>query len=256
MPAIYVGCCGFTVGRKRYYQLFNAVELQDTFYNPPNAERMKRLRSEAPPNFTFTMKAWQAITHPPSMRTWRRSRFKPPKNLWERYGFLRPTEENLRAWATIREAAEAIQSRAVIIQLPPSFRCTPENQSNMRDFLSSIGKPPFIIGIEVRGDWKEHLEELAKVIEPFERVIHVVDPLRYAEAITRGVRYYRLHGIGGREVNYRYRYSDEDLLKLRDLVLSAIEEGANEVYVMFNNMYMREDALRFKELLREHDVII
>ncbi len=249
MPAVYVGCCGFATGRKRYYQLFNAVELQDTFYNPPDVGRMRKLRGEAPPDFVFTMKAWQAITHPPNMRTWRRSKFKPPKEVWGRYGFLRPTEENFKAWEVIKNAAEALQSRAVIIQLPPSFKNTPENRSNMRDFLSSISRPPFTVGIEVRGDWRDRLEDLAKVIEPFNWVVHVVDPFRCAEAIRRNVRYYRLHGIGGKEVNYRYRYSDDDLLKLKGFVMKGIEEGADEVYVMFNNIYMRDDALRFKKVL-------
>ncbi|MFN3268165.1 MAG: DUF72 domain-containing protein, partial [Zestosphaera sp.] len=76
------------------------------------------------------------------------------------------------------------------------------------------------------------------------------DPFKWFPPVTRTTSYYfRLHGIGPREVNYRYKYSAEDLRKLKNLLRSL--EGVLEVYVMFNNVYMREDALKFKELLQK-----
>ncbi|MCS7369608.1 MAG: DUF72 domain-containing protein, partial [archaeon GBS-70-058] len=61
--------------------------------------------------------------------------------------------------------------------------------------------------------------------------------------------YFRLHGIGGGEVNYRYKYTDEDLSKLKDMIMDYNVQGAYEFYVMFNNVYMVEDALKFKSLI-------
>ncbi|HID94254.1 MAG TPA: DUF72 domain-containing protein, partial [bacterium (Candidatus Stahlbacteria)] len=66
-----------------------------------------------------------------------------------------------------------------------------------------------------------------------------VDPFKRKE--THGeLKYYRLHGKGG----YRYKYSDEELKELLEFA-----RADKPTYVMFNNVYMFDDALRFKALL-------
>jgi uncharacterized protein YecE (DUF72 family) len=69
---IIVGCCGWPEARGRYFQHFSVVELQDTFYDPPSLATIEKRRQEAPPDFIFTLKAWQLITHPPQSSTYRR----------------------------------------------------------------------------------------------------------------------------------------------------------------------------------------
>jgi uncharacterized protein YecE (DUF72 family) len=76
---IKVGCCGFPVKRETYYHTFQVAEVQQTFYQPPLLATGKRWREEAPPDFEFTMKAWQLITHEPSSPTYRRLRMKIPE---------------------------------------------------------------------------------------------------------------------------------------------------------------------------------
>jgi len=88
---VRVGCCGFPVSRKRYYESFRVVEVQQTFYKLPSRETLERWRREAPPDFEFTVKAWQVVTHPPSSPTWRKAGLKPEPGKEDRYGFLRPT---------------------------------------------------------------------------------------------------------------------------------------------------------------------
>ncbi len=244
---IYVGTCGFPMGRSKYYGLFKTVELQDTFYNPPDTGRLAKLRSEAPPSFIFNMKAWQAITHPPSMPTWRRSKFKPPKDLWNKYGFLRPTKENFDAWEKVREGARALNAKVIVIQLPSAFKCTKENFNNATEFLKSVSSSNYIIGLELRGDWTKNTQLISELVNINKNIIHVFDPFRLSPAVIKEVTYMRLHGIGGKDVNYRYRYKDEDLIKLKDFVKNL--GGSNEIFVMFNNVYMRDDALRFQKLL-------
>jgi uncharacterized protein YecE (DUF72 family) len=64
-----------------------------------------------------------------------------------------------------------------------------------------------------------------------------VDPF-VSQEVTKGVRYFRLHGRGG----YRYKYTDAELDELRARVSA---DSSHESYVMFNNMSMKADALRF-----------
>ncbi|MEB3780620.1 MAG: DUF72 domain-containing protein, partial [Desulfurococcales archaeon] len=56
--------------------------------------------------------------------------------------------------------------------------------------------------------------------------------------------YIRLHGMGG-EVNYKYKYTDEDLR----LLTAKMEEYDRRTYIMFNNIHAYEDAVRLKRLL-------
>jgi uncharacterized protein YecE (DUF72 family) len=77
-------------------------------------------------------------------------------------------------------------------------------------------------------------------------VIHIVDIFRNTPCIQE-TSYIRLHGIGGGEVNYRYKYKDEDLNILKEKIFNL---SSKEIYVLFNNVYMFDDAIRFKEILR------
>jgi uncharacterized protein YecE (DUF72 family) len=61
-----------------------------------------------------------------------------------------------------------------------------------------------------------------------------------------------MHGIhnvsknGQISYNYNYEYSNEELERLKKMVESI---NAKEAFVMFNNINMHDDALRFKVIL-------
>ena len=52
---LLVGCCGWCLGRQRYYTSFDVVELQETFYDMPDEDKLRSLGGEAPEGFRFTM---------------------------------------------------------------------------------------------------------------------------------------------------------------------------------------------------------
>jgi len=247
---IKVGTCGWSVrgGKKAYYERFNVIELQDTFYNLPRVETAKRWREQAPPDFEFTVKAWQAITHPPTSPTWRRCRVKVASEAMDKYGFFRPTDEVFDAWEATLKICLALRARVCVFQTPPSFGYSKENMSNVEAFFSSINRGRLVLGWEPRGTWHEHPEAVKKLCSDLD-LVHVVDILRRRPVVEYEVNYFRLHGLGGKEVNYRYKYTDEDLRRLLELVEEYAELG--DVYVMFNNVYMADDALRFKKLMGE-----
>jgi hypothetical protein len=60
------------------------------------------------------------------------------------------------------------------------------------------------------------------------------------------IAYFRLHGLGERM--YYYQYSNVELQKLEKLVAPCEKEG-KKVYVLFNNLSMFEDGIRFMEYL-------
>jgi uncharacterized protein YecE (DUF72 family) len=237
------------MARQKYYTVFNAVELQDTFYNPPEPEKLRSLASEAPQGFVFAMKAWQAVSHPLDSPTWKRAKVVPDKRLADRYGFLKPTKEVFEAWERVAEGAKALGARVVVIQTPPSFGYSEENFRNAVEFFSSIATASFVIGWEPRGTWLQNPGKVAEIVSRFKNLVHVVDPFKTLPAVDKDVAYFRLHGIGEGEVNYRYRYTDQDLQKLAEIV-KEVTKKSREAYVMFNNVYMAQDAQRFKELVK------
>ncbi len=235
-----VGCCGFPVARARYQAEFPVVEVQQTFYQLPRPGTARRWREEAPRGFRFSMKAWQLITHPPSSPTYRRLR-EPLAGPPEAYGWFRPTAEVREAWGRTLEVARELGADVVVFQCPASFTPTEEHVADLRSFFEAVPREGFLAAWEPRGDWPRGLvAELCRGLG----LVHCVDPFA-AEEAPGPLAYYRLHGIGG----YRYRYTDADLARLRDRCRAALDRGAREVWTMFNNVSMLEDARRFRALL-------
>jgi uncharacterized protein YecE (DUF72 family) len=236
--AVRVGCCGFRRARSKYYHDFAVVEIQKTFYKPPRIDTVRHWRREAPPDFVFTLKAWQLITHEPSSPTYGKAGIQVDPNQRNEYGRFRPTSQVWEAWKKTESIAHAVGAVVVLFQCPASFTPIDENIANLRAFFSAMGKKRFHCAWEPRGPWPEKtIRELCRELG----LIHCVDPLASSQ-LWGEVGYYRLHGHGG----YGYRYTDGDLKRLRESISSS--RGG---YLFFNNISMYEDALRFKRLLRQ-----
>jgi len=182
-------------GMRAYYEEFGAIEVQQTFYRLPKVETMARWRREAPPNFAFTFKAWQVITHPSTSQTWSKVGTRISGRLGN-YGLLKPTKENLSAWDQVLGAYRALRADACILQCPPSFVPTPDNIRNAKKFFKLIARGGIKIGLELRGGWKDKSELVAGICEEYD-LIHVVDPFRWKSFPKSRLAYIRLHGIGG-----------------------------------------------------------
>jgi len=228
-----VGCCGFARARAEYFAHLALVEVQQTFYKPPQVETAQRWRAEAPSDFEFTLKAWQLITHEPGSPTYRKAQIEVEEP--NRYGAFRPTAEVFAAWERTREIAAALGAKIVVFQCPASFRPTEEHKANMRAFFGSIQRGGLILAWEPRGPWgDDEVRELCVELG----LVHCVDPFQ-RQPVRGEPAYFRLHGIGG----YRYRYTNEDLATLLEWC-----RPYGETYCLFNNVSMWDDALRFKEV--------
>ena len=240
-PAIVVGCCGFPLGRARYFGRFSAVELQQTLYQLPSLALAEKWRRQAPANFLYAMKAWQLITHPGSSPTYRRLREPLPEADRDACGYFRPTAQVRRAWECTLEIARALGSPPVVFQCPASFTPTPEHLQHMITFFDQMPRDGLTLAWEPRGRWDPSLvRELCQRLD----LSHCVDP--FGGPCQHGeVAYFRLHGIGG----YHYRHTDDDLRRLVETCREELAAGRRTVYAMFNNVFMLEDAQRFQALL-------
>jgi len=237
---VRVGCCGFRSSRESYYELLDSVEVQHTFYQPPQVSTLRRWREEAPAGFEFTLKAWQLVTHQSSSPTYRRLKRQLTEEEKEGAGFFRPTGVVAEAWELTRECAAALGARALLFQCPASFKPTAENVGNMRRFFRGANREGLIFGWEPRGGWppplvRELCEELG--------LWHVADPFS-ERTLTPGRCYFRLHGRKG----WRYKYEEGELEELHSMLpRDAVS------YVFFNNVEMLDDAARFRAIAEAGD---
>jgi uncharacterized protein YecE (DUF72 family) len=227
---------------QKYFSEFHLVEIQSTFYKLPRVETAEKWRAQAPEDFEFTVKVWQGITHPPDSPTWKRSGLS--KDELKGYGDFNPSRKTFEAWGRILEIVKRLDAKIAVFQTPPSFNPSPKNISNMKEFLKKIDRGGVRLAWEPRGEWLEKKSLTKSILEKFD-LIHVVDPF-WDQPLTRGLYYFRLHGLGKR-YNYNYVYSFEDLKKLKTLIERL--EDAEEIYVLFNNVKMFDSAKLFLTLI-------
>lgn len=233
---IKIGTCGFRSNKTEYAELLKTVEVQHTFYQPPQIKTLEKWRAEVPVDFEFALKAWQIITHEAKSPTYKRLKKSLTDTERAEAGYFKPTAAVSEAWDVTLACARALRAKIVLFQCPASFRQTPENIKNLEKFFASVERDDLNFAWEPRGDWNAKIvKDLCENL----RLWHAVDP--FALPTTTPERcYFRLHGRGG----FRYQYEEDELTELVELLPEA-----ETAYVFFNNRYMLEDALLFKKIL-------
>jgi len=210
---------------KRYFESYELVELNSTFYAYPRLETVKVWCAKAPENFEFTVKAHQDMSHKSKMRL---------------------DEACLKAFENMKQICKTLKAEILLVQTPGSF--SPDKLGDAEKFFKSVDRKGLVLAWENRGmEWEkpEVYERLGQVLSSLD-VVHVTDPFKGLPAYTGRIAYFRLHGLG-KELYY-YQYSDVELRKLKELV-KTFEDKGKTVYVFFNNLSMFEDGLRFMEFL-------
>ncbi len=260
MGDIRIGTCGYGYytppeGWKEEYESklqaysedFEVGEINKTFYKLPMTKTVERWRREASDNFEFTLKAWQALTHPTSSPTWRNKKDKLSDKQRENFGYLRPNKEVKEAWGETRKRIEALEANVCVIQTSAGFTCNEENEENMRELLNTIDRNDIEMAWEPRGNWKEKPEKVKQICKDLD-LIHVADLMRRKIVSDHEIAYIRLHGLNGNEYNYDYDYSESELQKLAEK-LRSLAKNHKTVYCMFNNYKMFKNAKELKQIL-------
>ncbi len=239
-PKLHIGCCGWSyLNRKSFSQivgtpagsvlqayarLFETVEVNSTFYGLPKvstAEKWRRESAEVRPDFHFTVKAYQGITH------------------IDRFG-----SRSTGLFERVSEICAALSAKVVLFQSPASFGPSAANTRKLKTFFSTLERHGLILTWEPRGKWQEVPTAVSELCGEL-NLVHCVDPFRQ-EPLAFGkdrLAYFRLHGFGKPSM-YRYDFSDKELERLCSII-AALPASLRDVYVFFNNVSCYENALEF-----------
>ncbi|BCS91197.1 MAG: hypothetical protein ARM1_0654 [Candidatus Micrarchaeota archaeon] len=236
---IKVGCCGinyftpkaifgeswkdrFRSRIEAYGSLFKVLEIDSTFYALPSKRLVDNLaRYSRDYNIEIILKAPRYITH-----------------------IFRFNEKSYKYLDAIENASKAINSNKILFQTPESFHIKEENKERVEKLLERCRDDGFKPIFEPRGDWLEKIKETEEFCKGL--AILCTDPLRKVHELDQEFNYFRLHGFG-KTMMYNYRFSREELIRVIDIV----KRYRSKSYVMFNNVYMYENAFEFINLIKE-----
>jgi uncharacterized protein YecE (DUF72 family) len=223
---------------------YAAVELQSTFYELPKVSTTERWRREAGEDFTFALKAWQAVTHPSSSPTWNNHRDALPEG---DVGYVKDAPAVRVAWTETLDRADALDADVVVLQTPPSFGPGDDHEQNLRTFFDDVDRRGYTVAWEPRGDWTDNPDQVEAVCTDLD-LVHVTNPLHRDPLDDTDTSYSRLHGETGDVHDYDYRYEDAEL---DELAAALRDRSVEDAYVFFNNTHKFEDAARLDDRLSE-----
>jgi uncharacterized protein YecE (DUF72 family) len=215
---------------KQYSSIFPTVEIDSTFYAIPKGGTILGWARYTPPNFVFSAKLPQTITH--------RKAINPARGV----------DADLKAFLeAMKPLTEAEKLACVLVQLPGFLRF---NSERLESFLSILPEKPRF-AVEFRhSSWLR--EETFKILAAH-RVAYVIvdEPLLPPDVhVTSEIAYLRWHGRGDRPW-FNYKYSQQQLEEWVPRVNEVVGK-AEKVLGYFNNHfhgYAPENCLQISEML-------
>lgn len=209
-----------------YAQVFDAVEIDSTYYATPAPSMFERLDRRTPPAFRFTVKVPGSVTHVPSDVT-------PADDEAQRF---------LEALEPLRASGKL---GAVLAQFPNGFRPSPNAFRRLEWLRRAWPEVPIVVEFRHR-DWQrpETLRRLralglgwCNVDEPAQSSL-----MRPDAQITSRIGYVRFHGRNAATWwqhekpadRYSYLYNTDELGQWLPRI-EHIADGTDETFVFFNN---------------------
>ncbi|MBC2161448.1 DUF72 domain-containing protein [Listeria booriae] len=217
---------------------FPMVEVDTSFYAIPSPSTTERWVERTPEEFSFVVKAFQAMTK---------------HKEWQQY-YDSETEMYRRFMDAIAPMSEQGRLKAILFQFPPYFSCTRENVNYLRMLREKMGDLP--LAIEFRNKTWYTENTTTKTLELLRELgfIHtVVDEPQVGngsvpivlKATNDAMTLIRLHGRNSagwmkanspewREVRTLYRYNEEEINYWAENI-RYLQKQSKEIIVIFNN---------------------
>lgn len=200
-----------------YSHIHNSVEVNNSFYRPPSPVMIAKWRASVPPDFIFSVKAWQEITHGKRLKN-------VQAELEFFYNIIASFADNLGP---------------ILFQLPPSLKF---DAILLEDFFAQL--PPHKTSIEFRNNsW--YNDKTAEILKKYNVAMCLAHITEWTTPLiaTADFTYIRLHGAASL---YEGSYDADFIKRLSHWLQKA---GRAENYLYFNNTKTGTYALENAKLL-------
>jgi uncharacterized protein YecE (DUF72 family) len=216
-----------------YSQFFNTVELNSSFYRPPDPGYVYNWVKHVPKEFLFAVKLWQKFTHP-----------KMYQAATGEDAVIAQSDVDLFK-KCLEPLVKSHKLGALLAQFPPSFK----NDAYGRQRLGAIAKTfgEYKLAVELRHrSWSDDVSTAALLKENNMAWVQIDEPkfsssIAVETPITSDIAYFRFHGrnakdwwTGDAETRYKYLYSTEEINELAERVKAAAEK-VRLIFAFFNN---------------------
>jgi len=216
-----------------YSQFFNTVEINSSFYRPPNPGYVYNWAKRVPEGFLFTVKLWQKFTHP-----------KMYKEATGEEAVISSRDVDLFNHS-IEPLIKYKKLGALLAQFPPSFKNDGYGKQILSAVIRTFGQ--YRLAVELRHrSWSDD-ENTARLLTGNNVAWVQIDEPKFQTSVASEVpltsdwAYFRFHGRnkemwwkGDSETRYKYLYSADEIDELSGKVRSAADQ-TTLLFAFFNN---------------------
>ena len=216
-----------------YGRFFKVVEVNSSFYRPPDPGYVYNWVRRTPEDFRFTVKLWQKFTHP---------------GMYEEATGTEAviSREDVDLFHhSIEPLFKSGKLAALLAQFPPSFKNDSHGQQILNAVIRTFRQYRLVVELRHRS-WSDD-QNTARLLRGNNVAWVQIDEPKFQTSVaqdipvTADIAYFRFHGrnketwwTGDRETRYRYLYSPEEIIELASRVRTAAEQ-TELTFAFFNN---------------------
>jgi len=221
--------------------LFDTVEVNATFYRPPNPRHCAAWVGKVAenPRFSFSVKLWERFTH--------------QREAW-------PGANDIRTFCDgIAPLADAGKLSVLLVQFPWSFKRSPKNRQWLARVTDAFAAYPLALELrhaswdcpELYGGLADRNIACCNIDQPLFK-----DSIVPADRITAPLAYVRFHGRNradwfrsgaARNDRYNYLYSEQELEPWIEKI-KGMKQRVNDLFIITNNHYRGQAVVNALEI--------
>ncbi|MBI2359338.1 MAG: DUF72 domain-containing protein [Deltaproteobacteria bacterium] len=226
-----------------YANFFDTVEINTTFYRPPEPDMAEAWARKTPSDFEFAVKVWQKFTHATKIGEGEGERGDP----WEA-----PTQADVDLFKKgVEPLEQSGKLGALLFQYPPGFHYTEENAEKLRWALAAFKDSPKVVEMR-HNSWSDRAAATGKLLAESGASWALIDEPKFESSVRQefepagSIFYLRLHGRNRAKwwrhaeawERYDYLYSQKEVASIAQKLKSVARaqgERLGKAFVFFNN---------------------
>ena len=231
-----------------YAEHFETVEVNSSFYRPPDPATTRQWAARTPPGFDFSLKLYQKFTH---QAMYQRATSPDLPGDGSTTAVPAATRVDVDAFLkAVDPLAGAGKLGSLLAQFPPSFRDTEGAREYLVWLMQSFRNHPIAIELRHRS-WSDHEPQILSLLNEHGAAWVQIDEPKFRFSIRqshlpnlRRLYYMRLHGRNAEQWwthdhpddRYNYLYSPGEIDGFAETV-TTVHRLVQRIYVYLNNHF-------------------